>query len=92
MTLSLYTPDTGPKDPYIQVTLPEYHLKGATTVTITNETATILDEPQFEKFLASAVGAENFTIAAYGTTNAFLGILKAPITLKKNVPLNGEPL
>jgi len=92
MTLSLYTQDTGPKNPYIQVTLPEYHLKGATTVTITNETATILDEPQFERFLASARGAENFTISAYGATNAFLGVLKESITLKKNVPLNGESL
>jgi hypothetical protein len=90
ITLSLYTPDTGPMDPYIQVDLPEYHLKGKTTVAITNQTASILDLEQFQKFLSTAVYSENFTLSAAGSTAAYLGILKAPLKLKKNVQLNGE--
>jgi len=91
-TLSLYTPEMGPKDPYIRVSLPEYHLKGTTTVSITNETAQILNLPQFIDFLGSAVSAKNFTLSAYGSTAAYLGILKAPIKLKKNVEMAGMSL
>jgi hypothetical protein len=90
MTLSLYTKDIGPKDPYIQVNLPEYHLKGKTTITITNQTAEILDKTQFIDFLQAAVNAEKFSISAYGTTAAYLGKLKANIKLKKDVDMTGK--
>jgi len=90
LNLSLYTADLGPSVPYIKVSLPEYHLKGKTTIRIVNQTAEILDEPQFEKFLASAVNSLNFTMSAGGSTAAYLGVLKAKITLKKNVELAGK--
>jgi len=89
LNLSLYTPDTGPKDPYITVSLPEYHLKGNTTVTIQNQTAQILDAGQLEAFLSSAVDAKSFFISAYGAATAYLGILKFPLKLNKEVPLTG---
>lgn len=89
ITLSLYTEQLGPSDPYIKVDLPEYHLEGTSTVAVTNQTATILDESQFETFLASAVNSENFTMSAEGATAAYLGHLKANINLKKNVELSG---
>jgi hypothetical protein len=89
MNLSLFTPDTGPKDPYIQVSLPEYHLKGNTNVTIINQTATIQNQTEFVNFLTSAVNSENFTLSAAGGTAAYLGILKADIKLNKNVELAG---
>jgi hypothetical protein len=88
--LSLYTPETGKTDPYIKVALPEYHLKGLGNMTITNQTATILDQPQFQKFLTSAVNSEEFTLSASGATTAYLGKLKAPLKLNKNVKLSGE--
>lgn len=90
MTLSLYTKEIGHKDPYIQVDLPSYHLKGTTTLTITNQTATILDKPQFMEFLGDAVNAEHFKISAYGTTTAYLGKLKANIKLNKDVDMTGK--
>jgi hypothetical protein len=90
LQLSLFTAETGPSDPYIKVDLPEYHLKGKTNLTIVNQTATILDQPQFEKFLASAVSSEEFTMSAAGSTTAYLGKLKAPLKLNKNVKLAGK--
>lgn len=90
LNLSLYTPDLGPSDPYIEVAFPEYHLKGKTTLQIVNQTAKILDQVQFEEFLVSAVDAKNFTLSAYGATAAYLGKLKAEIELKKTVELPGE--
>ena len=90
ITLSLFTQDTGPLDPYIQVSLPEYHVKGNTTISIVNQTTTILDMGEFEKFLTSAVYSENFTLSAIGSTAGYLGVLKAPIKLNKNVKLTGK--
>lgn len=90
MTLSLYTKEIGHKEPYIQVDLPSYHLKGKTTLTITDQTATILDKGQFTEFLESAVNAEHFKISAYGTTAAYLGKLKANIKLNKDVDMTGK--
>lgn len=90
VTLSLFTKATGPKVPYIQVTLPEYHLKGNTSVSIVNQTATILDQTQFRSFLADAVKSKVFTMSAAGSTVAYLGALKAGIKLNKNIDLTGE--
>jgi hypothetical protein len=92
MNLSLYTPTTGPTDPYIKVSLPEYHLRGDDTVSIINQTAEILDVVQFETFLKEAVDTKTFTLDAYGATTAYLGILKAPLTLNKQVTMTGISL
>ena len=58
LTLNIFTNETTPSDPYIRVRLPEYHLKGDTTVTIVNQTATILDLDQFEYFLSNAINSK----------------------------------
>lgn len=91
IALSLYTEAMGEKEPYIKVSLPEYHLKGTTTVSISNQTAVILDQPQFQSFLSDAVYSQNFTLSTYGSTAAYLGALKAKIKLKKKVELAGTP-
>lgn len=89
MNLSLYTAETGSKNPYVEVSLPEYHLKGNSNITIVNQTATIMNQTEFIQFLTSAVTSENFTLSASGGTVAYLGILKAKIELTKNVELAG---
>jgi hypothetical protein len=90
ITLSLFRPETEPDIiPYIKVNLPEMKLKGNATVTVTNQTATILDKTQFIDFLANAVYSEEFTLAARGETDAYLGKLKAHIHLNKAIKLKG---
>lgn len=91
MTLNLFTNESDSSKPYMKVDLPEYHLKGTTDISITNQTARILDQTQFKSFLADAVYSKQFTLSAGGATVAFLGALKAPIKLNKNVDLNGKP-
>jgi hypothetical protein len=90
LTLNLFTNESSPSSPYIAVDLPEYHLKGDTTVTIVNQTATILDLDQFESFLSSSIIAKKFTLEAAGATVAFLGKLRAPLKFKKRVKLAGR--
>lgn len=90
ITLALFTPEIGAADPYLRLSLPEYHLKGEAIISVTNQTAVILDEPQFETFLGSAVASKNFTISADGTTYAYLGALKAKVRLNKQIEMPGQ--
>ncbi|OCL13904.1 hypothetical protein AOQ84DRAFT_371763 [Glonium stellatum] len=90
ITLSLFRPETEPNIiPYVNVSLPEMKLKGNASVAITNQTATILDKSQFIDFLANAVYSEEFTLAARGETDAYLGKLKAHIHFNKAIKLKG---
>lgn len=89
LTLNLFTNETNSTDPYIRVGLPEYYLKGDTTVSIVNQTAAILDVDQFEYFLSNAINSKEFTLSAAGSTVAYLGILKAPLKFNKNIQLAG---
>jgi hypothetical protein len=90
--LELYRPETKPnRVPYIKVELPALKLHGNAAVNITEQQATILDKDQFTQFLAYAVYQEEFEMSAYGKTTAYLGKLKAHITLDKTVKLKGGP-
>ena len=90
ITLNLFTKESGPADPYIKVNLPEYHLRGETKINITGQTVDILDQHYFEEFMKSAVDNKEFTLSASGATTAYLGALKAPIKLNKDVKLPGK--
>jgi Protein of unknown function (DUF3712) len=92
ITLNLFTNDSGPTDPYIKVNLPEYHLRGNTKINITRQTVEILDQNRFEEFMESAVSSKQFGLSASGSTTAYLGALKAPIKLNKDVKLTGKRL
>ncbi|KAF2810252.1 uncharacterized protein BDZ99DRAFT_488101 [Mytilinidion resinicola] len=88
--LELYRPETKQhRIPYIKVELPALKLHGNATVKVEGQQATILDKDQFTQFLAYAVYNDDFEMAAYGKTTAYLGKLKAHITLDKTIKLKG---
>ncbi|OBT43684.1 hypothetical protein VE00_05562 [Pseudogymnoascus sp. WSF 3629] len=77
------------RNPYITVQLPEQNLKGNASITVTNQTTKILDKEIFGTFLHSAVYQETFILSASGATDAYVGKLKAHISLDKKVELKG---
>lgn len=90
LTLNLFVKgDTSDVEPYIKVGLPEYNLRGNTTIAIENQTAAILDKPIFESFLRDAVYSEYFELSASGASNAHLGALKAHIHMDKTIKMKG---
>lgn len=89
LDLSLFDKDSGPKEPYLSVSLPAYNLKGTTDMIITQNNTKILNKSKFIDTLISAVYNERFTLSAKGSTVGHLGKLKAPLTLHKNVELEG---
>ncbi|KAJ5086195.1 hypothetical protein N7532_010966 [Penicillium argentinense] len=87
--LRLFDRNISPTDPYITVGLPTYSLKGKTDMIITRNDTRILNQGQFVETLTRAVYNEKFTLSAKGSTVGHLGALKAPLTLNKDVELNG---
>ncbi|KAJ5718842.1 uncharacterized protein N7483_009924 [Penicillium malachiteum] len=87
--LSLFNRDVQPMTPYITVKLPSYSLKGHTAMTIEQHNTLILNESQFLDTLTDAVYQERFTMSAKGSTVGHLGALNAPLTLNKDIELNG---
>lgn len=89
ITLSLFNRNVTPIVPYINLALPEETFEGKATISITNQTVTLLDRGQFIDFLTVAVYGKTFKISAKGTTTAHLGALRAKLTLDKDVELHG---
>lgn len=91
-SLSLFNRDVQPMQPYLVVNLPSYSLKGDTNMTVTQNNTDILNEDQFIKTLTQAVYNKRFTMSAKGSTVGHLGALKAPLTLDKDVELDGTTI
>ncbi|KAJ5403185.1 hypothetical protein N7509_003056 [Penicillium cosmopolitanum] len=89
LDLSLFSRDITPVEPYLTVALPAYDLKGETDMTVTKNNARILNQAQFIDTLTKAVYNKRFTLSAKGSTVGHLGALKAPLTLDKDIELDG---
>lgn len=87
-TLGLYI-NKDAKLPYVEVDLPEYHLKGTSDIIVTNQTRSILNHTEFTDFLATALNARNFTIYVKSKTTVHLGALKTKVTINKALKLAG---
>ncbi|OOQ89561.1 hypothetical protein PEBR_07759 [Penicillium brasilianum] len=89
ISLSLFHRDVQPMQPYLVVNLPSYSLKGNTNMTVTQNNTDILNEDQFIKTLTQAVYSKRFTMSAKGSTVGHLGALNAPLTIDKDIELDG---
>ena len=87
--LSLFNRVVSPMQPYLKVELPSYSLKGDTKMTITRNDTSILNQSQFIDTLTQAVYQKKFTMSAKGSTVGHLGALNTPLTLDKDVELDG---
>ncbi|KAK2805943.1 hypothetical protein FQN51_008717 [Onygenales sp. PD_10] len=89
ITLHLYRVQQSADESYIEIPLPQLHLKGNTTIAIEDQQVSILDMKDWTQFLSEAVHQETFILAAKGSTTAHLGALKAGLTLDKQLNLSG---
>lgn len=69
-----------------------YDLKGTTNISVKKDDADILNESEFVKTLTDALHKKRFTMSAKGKTIGHLGALKAPLTLDKDVEMDGKLL
>lgn len=87
--LNLFNRDSDPEVNYLTVTVPEQTVKGDTDISVTSNDTPVLDEDEFVKSLTKAVYSKRFKLSAIGKTTAYIGALKAGITLDKDVELDG---
>lgn len=87
--LNLFNRDSDPEVNYLTVPVPEQTIKGDTDISVTSNDTPVLDEDEFVKSLTKAVYSKRFTLSAIGKTTAYIGALKAGITLDKDVELDG---
>ena len=90
ITLHLYQESGSPEKPYINIDLPEYSLKGNSTIEINDQEVKIQDHDEWKAFLKDAVYNEKFVLAAKGETTAHLGALAVDITLDKKIEQYGR--
>ena len=90
ITLHLYQENGSPEKPYINIDLPEYNLKGNSTIEINDQEVKIQDHEEWKAFLKDAVYNEKFVLAAKGETTAHLGALGVDITLDKKLEQYGR--
>ncbi|OJJ34567.1 hypothetical protein ASPWEDRAFT_173978 [Aspergillus wentii DTO 134E9] len=88
-TLSLFNRDVHPIQPWIDVGLPEYNLKGKTPMSIIQKDTKIISHAQFVETITRAAYSKQFTLSAKGSTVGHLGALKAGLTLDKDIELDG---
>ncbi|KAJ5542745.1 hypothetical protein N7461_008748 [Penicillium sp. DV-2018c] len=89
LSLNLFNRNTKPRKTYLRVDLPAYSLKGNTKLDVTKNDTKILDVDEFIKTLEDAVYNERFIMSAKGSTIGHLGALNTPLTLDKDIKLNG---
>jgi len=76
--------------PFLEVPLPAYTLKGTTDVIVTNVTRPILNETQFADFLRNSLNTRNFTIYVKSkTTIRLTSSLHYDVMLSKGIKVPG---
>ncbi|KAL4964934.1 DUF3712 domain-containing protein [Aspergillus stella-maris] len=87
--LDLFNRDSDPEITYLTVPVPDQSVKGKTNISVTSADTPVLDQDEFVKTLSKAVYSKRFTMSAIGKTTGHLGALETPITLDKDVELDG---
>ncbi|KAL4955776.1 hypothetical protein BDW69DRAFT_192970 [Aspergillus filifer] len=87
--LDLFNRESDPEITYLTVPVPDQSVKGRTNISVTSANTPVLDQDEFVKTLSMAVYSKRFTMSAIGKTTGHLGALKTPITLDKDVELDG---
>lgn len=88
--LNLFIDDgTGNVITYTNIVLPETKIHGNTTIAFEDQPIHISNKTLWTQFVRSAVFQDKFMLSVAGSTNAFVGKLKAHINLKKDIPLTG---
>ena len=88
-SLGLFNRATKPMQPYLDLSLPKYKLRGTSNMQISNKDCQIASQGELIRVLSNALHSTEFKLSALGSTMAHLGALDADITLDKNINLVG---
>ncbi len=88
--MALFDRDFSPQRPYIVVPVTGYTLSKHTNITVPPQTVQLLDMAQFSHVLGKAAYQKTVRLSLKGKTTARLGILRARISIDRDIDISGE--
>ncbi|KAI1823915.1 hypothetical protein F4861DRAFT_508234 [Xylaria intraflava] len=89
LQLHLYNKNTSQQTPFLEIPIAGQQIQGKTNISITDETVRVANLPELNKWLRTLFLQTTTQLSVKGTTNAYLGVLKNPITLDKTIEIPG---
>ena len=75
----------GHEDAYMQIDIPGQTIKGNYTLGVTNQHTPLQNLTTWEAFVNQTVFQKETALSLYGSTDAYLGVLKSHVILDKDV-------
>ncbi|KAJ5106062.1 hypothetical protein NUU61_003409 [Penicillium alfredii] len=83
--LNLFVRDTGPSNPWAQITIDGKTIKGNTTLGISEKHTPLVNLTTWTDYVHNVVFKKETALSIKGTTNSYLGVLKSRVTMDKDV-------
>ncbi|KAI2467941.1 hypothetical protein F4781DRAFT_289784 [Annulohypoxylon bovei var. microspora] len=88
VTLFLYNKDTPTFSPFVNVTLPDLHIKGTTELNVQNQIVTVTNETELTSWFANVFDQPTVTLSTRGDPEIRMGALHTKGKLEKTVTVN----
>lgn len=85
IVLNLFVRDTGPNEPWANVTIAGKTIKGNTTLGVSDVHTPLINTTTWTSYVHNVVFDQFTTLSLRGTTNSYLGVLKSPVVMDKDV-------
>ncbi|KAJ5668602.1 uncharacterized protein N7477_007172 [Penicillium maclennaniae] len=85
IVLDLFVRDTGSKAPWGNVTIAGKTIKGNTTLGVSDVHTPLINTTTWTSYVHDVVFDKTTALSLRGTTNSYLGVLKSPVVMDKDV-------
>jgi hypothetical protein len=85
ITLDLFVRDAGPENKWGTASLDGMVVKGNTTLGVSDVETPLTNLTTWVEYVHNVVFKETTPLSIRGTTNSYLGVLKSPVTMDKDV-------
>lgn len=85
IVLDLFVRDTGPNEPWANVTIAGKTIKGNTTLGVTDVHTPLINTTTWTSYVHNVVFDKYSTLSLKGSTNSYLGVLKSHVVMDKDV-------
>lgn len=85
IVLDLFLRDTGPKEPWANVTIAGKTIRGNTTLGVSDVPTPLTNTTTWTSYVHDVVFNKYSTLSLKGSTNSFLGVLKSHVVMDKDV-------
>jgi hypothetical protein len=85
IVLDLFVRDTGPNEPWANVTIAGKTIKGNTTLGVTDVHTPLINTTTWTSYVHNVVFDKYAALSLKGPTNSYLGVLKSRVVMDKDI-------